>query len=101
MCVFTANVWIVYVLDEGVGHKIGLAGLCIVTLSSTRSTFNVYDFYNHKHLLAWHRDNLRVSGCIDSLVFLEADITCFGGAGLLWMQHPIPNSMTLEKQLNE
>ena len=90
-----------YILDEGVGHTIGLTGLCIVVLSTVKSTFNVYSFYTKKHLLTWYRDDMRVSGCIDSLVFVEINKTCSGGPGLLWMQHPTPQSMTLQEQLNE
>ena len=96
----TDNKWVVYILDEGVGHNIGLIGLCVVVLSTTKSTFNIYNFYTKEHLLRWHRDGIRVSGCIDSLVFLEADKMCCGGPGLLWMQHPAPQSMTLQEQLN-
>ena len=101
ICVlFTANKWVVYILDEGVGHNIGLTGLCVVTFSTTNSTFNVNNYYTKKHLLTWHRDDIRVSGCIDSLVFVEVDKTCNGGPGLLWMQHPSPQSMTLQEELN-
>ena len=102
-CVFTAIKWVVHIVDEGVGHNIGFTGLCIVTISNSRSTFSVSSFYTGKCFLTWHRDDLktRLSGCIESLIFLEADKMCYGGPGLLWMQHPSPNSMTLQKQLNE
>ena len=100
---FTASKWVVHILDEGVGHNIGLTGLCIVTISNSKSTFSISSFYTGKLFLIWHRDDLktRLSGCIESLIFLEADETCYGGPGLLWMQHPTPKSMILQKQLNE
>lgn len=95
--------WVVYILDDGIGHNLGLTGLCIATFSNTKSTFNVYGFYNGKYLciLTWHRAEIKLSGCVNSLVFLEASGTCHGGPGLLWMQLPVSQSMTLEGQLNQ
>ena len=89
----------VYILSEGIGSVTGHTGLHVVTVCD--STFNVYDFHTDKHLLAWHRDDLQLSGCIESLVFLEVNEKCPGGPGVLWMQHPMPQAVTLQQHLHE
>ena len=89
----------VYILSEGIGDVIGFIGLHVVTICD--STFNIYNFHTDKHLIAWHRDKIKLSGCIESLVFLEADETCRGGPGLLWMQNPMPQAITFQQHLHE
>lgn len=86
------NQWVVYILGEGIGHKIGLTGLFIMTLSNT---FNIHSFYNSECLFSWKRNETTQSGCIGSLVFLE--ITCYGEP--LWMQHPMAKS--IQEQLTK
>ena len=71
-------------------------GLCIFSLCNDTSMF-----HTGKHLLSWHRDGIKRSGCIESLVFVEATGTCCGGPGLLWMQYPMPESVTLQKHIHE
>ena len=76
-------------------------GLCIISLCNDTSMFNIFDFHTGKHLLSWHRDGIKRSGCIESLVFVEATGTCRGGPGLLWMQYPMPESVTLQRHIHE
>ena len=76
-------------------------GLCIISICNNTSTFSILDFHSRRHLLAWHRDGMKRSGCIESLVFVEATGTCHGGPGLLWMQYPMPQSATLQKHIHE
>ena len=87
------------IVGEGIGDVTGFTGLHVVTICD--SAFNVYDFHTDKHLLAWHRDDLQLSGCIESLVFLEVNERCCGQPGLLWMQHPLPHAMRLQQSLHE
>ena len=89
------------ILDEGVGHNVGLNGLYIVTMSNSKSTFSISDYHTGKCLLTWHRNQIKLPGCIKSLVFFEVDKTCCGGPGLLWIQHPMPQAMKLQEQLNK
>jgi len=99
---YIALIWVVYVLKEGITkHNSTLAGLQVITIRSSDATFNLYDFHTGKHLLSWDREAIRRSGCMKSLVFLEAGRRCSGGPGLLWMQHPIPEAMTLRQCLQE
>ena len=76
-------------------------GLCVIFICNDTSTLNIFDFYNGNRLLAWHRDGIKRSGYIGSLVFVEATGTCRGGPGLLWMQYPMPQSVTLQKHIHE
>lgn len=78
-----------------------LIGLCVISICNSSSTFNIFDFYTGKHLLAWRRDEIKLSGCIESLIFVEAKGTCRGGPGLLWMQHPMPQSAELQKHIHK
>lgn len=91
----------VNILSEGIGGRRGQIGLCVVSISKSSSTFNVHDFYNGKLLLSWHKDEIRRSGCIESLVFVEALEASSGGPGVLWMQHPIPQSTILQKHIHK
>ena len=88
----------VNILREGIGC---IAGLCDVSMCDANSTFNISDHYNGKRLLSWHRDDIGLSGCIDSLIFVEITKTQCGEPGLLWMQHPIPQSTILHKNIHE
>ncbi|XP_065898240.1 insulin receptor substrate 1-like isoform X2 [Dysidea avara] len=81
------SVWVVYIISEDVGSKLGYEGLHIVAIRRN-STMNIHNIHSGKHLLAWDRDKLRRSGCIGSLVFMEAGRRCLGGPGLLWMYCP-------------
>jgi len=99
---YTDFIWVVYILRKGIAESnITLAGLRIITIRSSAATFNVHDFHTGKHLLSWDRASIRRSGCMKSLMFLEAGRRCAGGPGLLWMQHPIPEAMTLRQCLQE
>ena len=93
------NNWVVYILGEGIGGVTGITGLHVVTICD--STINICNFHTDKHLLTWHRDSIRLSGCIESLVFLEVNEASYGGPGLLWMQHPMPQAVTLQQHLHE
>ena len=92
----------VHILKEGIvsDSKI-LTGLCVITIRSSDSTFNVHDFHTGKQLLSWNRAAIRRSGFIKSLVFLEAGRRCSGGPGLLWLQSPLPQARELQKCLHE
>ena len=92
------NNWMVNILREGIGNNKCITGLCDVSICYADSTFNISDHYNGRHLLSWHRNDIGLSGCIDSLIFEK---TQCGGPGLLWMQHPIPQSATLHKNIHE
>ena len=87
----------VYILSEGIGDVTGFIGLHVVTICD--STFNIYNFHNDKHLIAWHRDKTiglyRVTG------FLRGCETCRGGPGLLWIQNPMPQAITFQQHLHE
>jgi len=78
-----------------------LIGLCVVAICNSSSTFNIYDFYTGKRLLEWRSDEIIRSGCIESLIFIEAKDTCREGPGLLWIQHPTPQSVTLQQHIHE
>ena len=78
----------VYLINEGVGPKLNLTGLHFVTTQATSLTFNIYSFYTGKHLMVWEHCNIRRSGCVGSLVFLEVGRRCQGGPGILWMYCP-------------
>ena len=99
MYTHTASKWVVEVLSEGVGHNI--AGLCVVTLSNNNSALNIYQFPTGKHLLTCQRKSIKFSGCIESLILLLVDGTCYGGPGVLWIQQPVTKSLSLEEQLDE
>jgi len=91
----------VHILNEGIGCTKRISGLCVVSICDVSSTFNIHDFHNGKCLLSWHRDDIGLSGCVDSLIFVEAKKTQCGGPGLLWMQYPMPLSATLHKDIHE
>jgi len=77
----------VYIIKEGIGPKLGI-GLHFVTTRDTDLTFNIYSFHTGKLLLVWAHCNIRRSGRIGPLVFLEVGRSCQGGPGVLWMYHP-------------
>ena len=98
----TEFIWVVHILVEGIAESnTTLAGLCVIAIRGSDATFNVHDFHTGKNLLSWDRGAIRRSGCMKSLVFLEAGRRCTGGPGLLWMYHPISQAMTLRKSLQE
>ena len=100
--VFTANKWVVNILSEGIRSRVkGLFELCVVSICHITSTFNVHGFYTNKILLTWRRDEIKWSGCIESLVFLEVGEASHGGPGLLWMKCSAPQSVTLHKHIHE
>ena len=92
MCFATINyvgaIWIIYLIHEGVGPKLNLEGLHFVTIKSSSSTFNVYNYYNENHILAWEHCNIKETGRAGTLVYLEVDEKCQGGPGVLWMYCP-------------
>ena len=98
---FTDNKWVVEILREGIRNKIGLCKLCVVEVCNSNGTFNIYGFYDGNKLLSWQRDKIKLSGCIESLVFVEVDGAYDGKPGLLWMKCPIPQSVALQKQIQE
>jgi len=85
-------VWVVNILSEGIAldNNTTLTGLHIITIRSSDATFNVHDLHTGKQLLSWSKTAIRRSGCIGTLVFIEAGRRCSGGPGLLWMYHPAP-----------
>ena len=89
------------ILSEGIRSSIGLYKLCVVEMCNSDGTFNIYGFYTGKNLLTWQRDKIKLSGCLESLVFLEVDEACNGEPGLLWMKCPVPQSVMLQKQIQE
>ena len=88
-----ADIWVVYIISEGIGEILDLTGPHIVTIQATNiykmsSTFNVYSSSGN-HRLAWELCKIKRSGYFDSLVFLEVDRRTQGGPGVLWMYfHP-------------
>ena len=83
---YIAGIWVVYLINHGIGPGLNLNGLRIVAIINL--TFNIYDFYNGEHLLAWEHCNIKGVGHINSLVFLEVGRGCQGGPGVLWMYCP-------------
>ena len=77
-----------YFINEGVGPALKYTGLHIVTIQTTDLTFNIHNCYNGKHLLSWDHCNIRRSGRVGPLVFLEVGRRCQGGPGVLWMYYP-------------
>lgn len=96
-----AGIWTVYFISEGVAQTLNFTGLHVVTISATNLTFNIYDFYNGKHLLAWEHCSIRKSGCVGPLVFLEVGKSCHGGPGVLWMFHPDHLAAKFSKSLQK
>ena len=78
-----------YLIDEGIGPRLNLEGLHFVTIRATNQTFNIYNFSNANHLLAWEHYNIRQAGHVGSLVFLEVSARCQEGPGVLWMCCPV------------
>ncbi|XP_065886794.1 uncharacterized protein [Dysidea avara] len=90
------NIWIAFILNNGVGHDLDCQGLHIIavcnghsTIPDREDTFNIHDVHTGKCLHTWHKSQLTICGQNDSLVYL-------GGVrmGLLWMH--CPNSDTSE-----
>ena len=79
------GIWVVYFINEGIGPTLHLDGLHFVTIQPTNRTFNIYNFYNEEHLLAWNHCDIRRVGRVGTLVFLEVGRRCQGGPGVLWM----------------
>ena len=96
---YIGNKWVVYILNKGIGCTKRVHGLCTVYMCNSSSTFNIYDFHNGELLLCWSRDDIGLSGCIDSLVFVE--IWRGEHAGLLWMRGPTRRSAALHKQIHK
>ena len=82
------GIWVVYLINEGIGPRLHLDGLHFVTIQPSNLTFNIYDFHNGKHFLAWEHCNIRLADRVGPLVFLEVDRRCQGGPGVLWMYCP-------------
>ena len=98
---FTANKWVVTILNKEIRSNIGQCKVCVVEVCNSNGTFNIYGFYSGNKLLTWQRDKVKLSGCIESLVFVEVDKACYGEPTLLWMKCPVPQSVTLQKQIQE
>ncbi|XP_065886968.1 uncharacterized protein [Dysidea avara] len=95
-------IWVVHILKEGIAvDNTTLTGVHIITLRSSDATFNVHDLHSGKLLLSWNKSAIRRSGCIESLVFVEAGRRCSGGPGLLWMYHPVPLIPKLRQCLHD
>lgn len=103
MCVLlhSAGIWVVYLINEGVGPKLNLTGLHFVTTQASNLTFNIHSFYNGKHLMAWEHCHIRRSGRVGPLVFLEIGRSCQGGPGVLWMYYPIHLAAQLRESLHK
>jgi len=78
---------VVYIINEGVGNTLGYKGFHIVT-TGKNSTLNILDYDTEVIKVSWTRDKIRRSGCVESLVFVEAGRRCHGGPGMLWMYCP-------------
>ena len=89
------------ILDKGIGYTKRIFGLCVVYICNSSSTFNIHDFHNGKHSVCWNRDDIGLSGCLNSLIFVEVKEPWHGGPGLLWMQHPTRQSAALQKQIHK
>ena len=100
MFFYSVGVWVVYFINEGVGPLLNFTGLHIVTIRTTNLTFNIHNFYNGKHLLAWEHCKIRRSGCVGPLVFLEIGSRCQGGPGVLWMYYPAHLAQEFRESLN-
>ena len=83
----TVNVWRVYIINEGVGKTLKCRGFHNVTINRD-STISIINSSSQVPLVIWDRDKIRRSGCLESLVFLEAGRRCHGGPGMLWMYCP-------------
>ena len=81
------SVWRVYIINEGVGKALKCRGFQNITINRN-STISIVNCSSHVPIATWDRDKIRRSGCLDSLVFLEAGRRCQGGAGMLWMYCP-------------
>ncbi|XP_065887054.1 uncharacterized protein [Dysidea avara] len=79
--------WVVYIINEGVGHTLGSKGFHIITIGKD-STLNILDYDTEAVQVTWDQDKIRRSGCVESLVFVEAGRRCHGGPGMLWMYCP-------------
>ena len=91
-----------YTLNKGIGCTKRIHGICTVYICNSSSTFNLYDFHGDKRLLCWNRDDIGLSGCINSLVFVEIKETWREEhAGLLWMREPTRQSAALQKQIHK
>ena len=88
------------ILSEGIGRGL-FNKLCAVVMCSRNSTFNVYALDSGEKLLTWHRNGIKLSGYIGSVVFVEVDETCHGGPGCLWMESITPKSATFQEQIHE
>ena len=101
-CIYIGGIWVVYLINEGVGPKLNFTGIHVVNISTTNLTFYipVYNYYNEKQLLAWEHCNIRRSGCIDSLVFLEVGRNCQAEAGMLWVYYPTHLAAQFRKSLH-
>ena len=77
-----------YLIHEGIGPRLQLDGLHFVTIQPANSSFNIYDFFSRKHVLAWERCNIQRAGRYGLLVFIEVNRSCQGGPGVLWMSCP-------------
>jgi len=86
--VSTAGIWVVNIINEGIGSKLGITGLHFVTTRATNMTFNIYNFYTGRHLLVWEIHSIKGSGQLGPLIFLEVDGSSQGRLGILWMHHP-------------
>ena len=101
MCIYYVDdKSIVNIIGEGIGKGL-INKPCAVAMCDRNSTFNIYALDNGKMLLSWHRSGIKLSGYIDSVVFVEVDETCHGGPGCLWMESLIPNSVTFQRQIHE
>jgi len=97
-----ACLWVVYILNEGIAKdNVDLNRLCVITIRSSDSTFNIHDFNTGKHLLSWDHAEIIQGGGVESLVFLEAGTKCSGGSRFLWMHHPLHQAMTLRRCLQQ
>ena len=100
MCFITDNLWVVYILHEGIERDVKLTGRHILTPFHCNYKLNVLHIGTGNHLLTWDGDKVWKC-CIYSLVYIEVGSRWQEGPGLLWMQHPIPSSMELYKCLHK
>ena len=98
---FTANKWVVKILNKEIRNKIDQCKFYVVEVCNSNGTFKIYGFYSGNKSLTWQRDKVKLSGCIESLVFVEVDGVYDGEPVLLWMKCPVSQSVTLQKQIQE
>ena len=94
-----ANIWVVFIVDNGVGHDREFRGLHIIDFSTKDqddSNFRVLNVYTEKCQHTWNKSELRICGRIGSLVYVEVV-----RLGLLWMYCPNSSASEVSQHLHK